>query len=44
MALTTTMDPQLAEHYRTWMGFTRLIRFVVAFLVILLLLMAYFLL
>jgi hypothetical protein len=43
MALTTTMDPQLAEHYRTWVGFTRLIRYVLVFLVILLAGMGYFL-
>jgi hypothetical protein len=42
--METTADPMLAEHYRTWVGFTRLIRYVLAFLVILLLLMAYFLL
>jgi hypothetical protein len=41
--MQTTADPMLAEHYRTWVGFTRLIRWVVAALVILLLLMAYFL-
>jgi hypothetical protein len=40
----TTMDPLLAEHYRTWLGFTRLIRYVLAALVILLILMAIFLL
>jgi hypothetical protein len=40
----STMDPMLAEHYRTWLGFTRLIRYVLAFLVILLILMAIFLL
>ena len=42
--METTADPMLAEHYRTWLGFTRLIRWVIASLVILLLLMAYFLL
>jgi hypothetical protein len=42
--METTADPMLAEHYRTWVGFTRLIRYVLAALVILLLLMAYFLL
>ena len=40
----TTMDPMLSEHYRTWVGFTRLIRYVIAALVILLILMAIFLL
>jgi aa3 type cytochrome c oxidase subunit IV len=42
--MAATMDPLLAEHYRTWVGFTRLIRYVVAALVILLALMGYFLL
>jgi Bacterial aa3 type cytochrome c oxidase subunit IV len=40
----TTMDPFLAEHYRTWLGFTRLIRYVLAAVIILLVLMAIFLL
>jgi Bacterial aa3 type cytochrome c oxidase subunit IV len=40
----STMDPMLAEHYRTWLGFTRLIRYVLAFVIILLILMAIFLL
>jgi Bacterial aa3 type cytochrome c oxidase subunit IV len=40
----TTMDPLFAEHYRTWLGFTRLIRYVLAGLIILLILMAIFLL
>jgi hypothetical protein len=40
----STMDPLLAEHYRTWLGFTRLIRYVLAFIIILLILMAIFLL
>ena len=39
----STMDPQFAQHYRTWLGFTRLIKYVLAFLVILLAGMAYFL-
>jgi hypothetical protein len=39
----STMDPLLAEHYRTWRGFTRLIRYVLAALIILLILMAIFL-
>ncbi len=38
-----TMDPLLAEHYRTWVGFTRLIRYVIGALVIILALMGYFL-
>ena len=42
--METTADPMLTEHYRTWVGFTRLIRYVLASVVILLLLMAYFLL
>jgi Bacterial aa3 type cytochrome c oxidase subunit IV len=42
--METTADPMLADHYRTWVGFTRLIRWVVASVIILLLLMAYFLL
>jgi Bacterial aa3 type cytochrome c oxidase subunit IV len=42
--METTADPMLADHYRTWVGFTRLIRWVLASVVILLLLMAYFLL
>ncbi|MBV8121145.1 MAG: aa3-type cytochrome c oxidase subunit IV [Alphaproteobacteria bacterium] len=44
MAVTSTTDPLLAQHYRTWRGFTRLIRYVLAAIVIILLLMAYFLL
>ena len=43
MAATSTMDPMLAEHYRTWVGFTRLIRYVIAALVIILALLGYFL-
>jgi len=39
----STMDPLYTEHYRTWRGFTRLIRYVVVFLVILLAGMGYFL-
>lgn len=37
------MDPELARHYQTWVGFTRLIRYVIVFLVILLAGMGYFL-
>ena len=44
MAVTSTTDPLLAEHYRTWLGFARLIRYVLAAIVITLLLLAYFLL
>jgi hypothetical protein len=36
-------DPLYTEHYRTWLGFTRLIRYVLVFLVILLAGMGYFL-
>jgi hypothetical protein len=39
----STMDPLFAEHYRTWLGFTRLIKYVLVFLVILLAGMGYFL-
>jgi hypothetical protein len=42
MAASTT-DPFLAEHYRTWVGFTRLIRYVLAALVITIALLGYFL-
>jgi Bacterial aa3 type cytochrome c oxidase subunit IV len=40
----TTADPLLAEHYRTWVGFTRLMRWVIVSLIIILALMAHFLL
>lgn len=43
MAVTTT-DPLLREHFRTWVGFTRLMRYVIAALVIILALLGYFLL
>jgi hypothetical protein len=43
-ATTTTTDPLLAEHYRTWVGFTRLIRYVLVSLIIILALLSYFLL
>jgi hypothetical protein len=39
----SAMDPLYTEHYRTWLGFTRLIRYVLVFLVILLAGMGYFL-
>jgi Bacterial aa3 type cytochrome c oxidase subunit IV len=39
----STMDPIFTEHYRTWLGFTRLVKYVVVFLVILLAGMGYFL-
>ena len=41
--MAATMDPLLAEHYRTWVGFTRLIRYVIAALIIILALLGYFL-
>lgn len=41
---TSTMDPMLADHYRTWVGFTRLIRYVLAAIIIMLALLGYFLL
>ncbi len=41
--METTADPMFAEHYRTWVGFTRLIRYVLAAVVITLVLLAYFL-
>jgi hypothetical protein len=44
MAISSTTDPLLAEHYRTWLGFTRLLRYVLAAIVITLVLLAYFLL
>jgi Bacterial aa3 type cytochrome c oxidase subunit IV len=40
---TSAMDPMLAEHYRTWVGFTRLIRYVIAAVIIILALLGYFL-
>jgi hypothetical protein len=40
---TSAMDPMLAEHYRTWVGFTRLIRYVIGALVLILALLGYFL-
>ena len=42
MALTT-MDPELARHYQTWVGFTRLMRYVLAAVIITLVLLGYFL-
>jgi hypothetical protein len=41
---TTTMDPMLQDHYRTWVGFTRLMRYVLAAVIITLALLSYFLL
>ena len=38
------VDPQFQEHYRTWIGFTRLIKFGLLAMVILLVGMAIFLL
>ena len=40
----STVDPMLAEHYRTWVGFPRLIRYVLVSLIIILALLSYFLL
>lgn len=42
MALTT-MDPELARHYQSWVGFTRLMRYMLATVVIILALLGYFL-
>jgi hypothetical protein len=42
MALTT-MDPELQRHYQTWVGFTRLMRYVLAVVVIIVALLGYFL-
>jgi Bacterial aa3 type cytochrome c oxidase subunit IV len=39
----STMDPQYTAHYQTWLGFTRLIKYALVFLVILLSAMGYFL-
>lgn len=41
MALTT-MDPELARHYQSWIGFTRLMRYMIAAVVIILALLGYF--
>ena len=38
------VDPEFQQHYRTWIGFTRLMKITVAVVVILLAGMAYFLL
>jgi hypothetical protein len=38
------VDPQFQQHYRTWIGFTRLIKFGLLAMVILLIAMAIFLL
>ena len=40
----TVIDPQFQQHYRTWIGFTRLIKFGLLAIVILLVGMATFLL
>jgi Ni,Fe-hydrogenase I cytochrome b subunit len=42
--MATTIDPLFAEHYRSWIGFTRLIKFSLASVIIVLVLMAIFLL
>jgi hypothetical protein len=39
----SAMDPQYMAHYRTWLGFTRLIKYGLVVLVILLAGMGYFL-
>jgi hypothetical protein len=39
----STMDPMYTDHYRTWLGFTRLIKYVIVLVVILLAGMGYFL-
>jgi hypothetical protein len=38
-----TMDQETERHYEIWLGFTRLMRWVVGIIVVALLLMAYFL-
>ena len=40
----TAIDPELERHRRTWIGFTRLIKYALAIIVIILILMAIFLL
>jgi hypothetical protein len=40
----TVVDPQFQQHYRNWIGFTRLIKFALAGIVVVLLGMAFFLL
>jgi aa3 type cytochrome c oxidase subunit IV len=39
----TAIDPELERHRRTWIGFTRLIKYAIAVLVIILIGMAIFL-
>jgi len=40
----TAIDPDLERHYRTWIGFTRLIKYAIALIVVILIGMAIFLL
>jgi hypothetical protein len=40
----TAVDPEFQQHYRTWLGFTRLIRYALTAIIIILVGMAYFLL
>ncbi|HUC09912.1 MAG TPA: hypothetical protein VL985_05745 [Stellaceae bacterium] len=42
--VTTTSDPMLTEHLQTWVRFTRLIRYVLVSLIVILALLSYFLL
>jgi hypothetical protein len=39
----TAIDPELERHLRTWIGFTRLIKYAIAIIVIILVGMAIFL-
>ena len=39
----TTMDPEFARHYQTWVGFTRLIKYGLAVVVIIVAGLGYFL-
>jgi Ni,Fe-hydrogenase I cytochrome b subunit len=40
----TVVDPEFQQHYQTWIGFTRLIKFGLGTVIIVLILMAIFLL
>jgi hypothetical protein len=42
--MTMTFDPEVERHRRTWLGFTRFVKFGTATVVIVLILMAIFLL
>lgn len=44
MARTMTMDPDLARHYQTWRLFTRLMKYALAVIVIVVAALGYFLL